>query len=150
MQEQESGLFLPIFLVVSSSAVASVLSTSESGDEKVRTTSPRWRTGAPFLLAVAATEDQGVVSDDNDQEAGGEKDWFKSVFRVAMEVLVDELWPVVEEQMTTLGRMTRFVQQAEVTEDIPILIDEEDGLDSIWWSVHAPPRHMRKRRRLFT
>ncbi|PKY00614.1 hypothetical protein P168DRAFT_313393 [Aspergillus campestris IBT 28561] len=149
MQEQDSGLFLPIFLVVSSSAVASVLSTPEAGDEKVGTTSPRWRTGAPFLLAVAATEDQGVVSDD-DQEAGGEKDWFKPVFRVAMEVVVEELWPVVEEQITTLGRMTRFVQRAEVTETVPTVIDEEDGLDAIWWSVHAPPRHLRKRRRIFT
>lgn len=150
MQEQEPGLFLPIFLVVSSSAAESVLSTREARDGKVGTASPRWRSSAPFLLVVAATEDQGAVDDGGDQDAGGEKDWFKPVFRVAVEVLVDELWPVVEQQMTTLGRMTRFVQRAEVTEDVQTRIDEEDGLDVIWWSVHMPPRHMRKRRGLFT
>ncbi|PLN80537.1 hypothetical protein BDW42DRAFT_201220 [Aspergillus taichungensis] len=152
MQEQESGFFLPVFLVVSLSAVESVLSTPESGEGKVGTTSPRWRSGVPFLLAVAAEEEQGVVNDadDDDQETNGEKVWFKPVFRVAVEVLIDELWPVVEEQMTTLGRMTRFVQRAEVTEDVQALIDEKDGLDAIWWSVHTPPRHMRKRRGIFT
>jgi hypothetical protein len=50
--------------------------------------------------------------------------------------------------------MTRFVQRAEVTEDVLAGGDgqgeaDEDGLDAIWWSVHTPPHQMRKRRRLF-
>lgn len=157
---QESGSIphgqsLPLFLVVSPSAVTSVLSCT--GEEKPGTTSRRWRSKAPFLLAVAAEEEQGIEEDkEADRLVGrsGEKDWFKPVFRVAVEVLVDELWPVLDEQITTLGRMTRFVQRAEVTEDVLAGGDgqgeaDEDGLDAIWWSVHTPPHQMRKRRRLF-
>ncbi|KAL4757211.1 uncharacterized protein BDW70DRAFT_143725 [Aspergillus foveolatus] len=149
------GQSLPVFLVVSPSAVTSVLSfTSE---EKPGTTSRRWRSRAPFLLAVAAEEEQGIEEVEEADRLvgrGGEKDWFKPVFRVAVEVMVDELWPVLDEQITTLGRMTRFVQRAEVTEGVLTGGDgqgeaDEDGLDAIWWSVHTPPHQMRKRRRLF-
>ncbi|KAL4738097.1 hypothetical protein BDV11DRAFT_216246 [Aspergillus similis] len=157
MQESGSiphGQSLPIFLVVSPSAVTSVLSCT--GEEKPGTTSRRWRSRAPFLLAVAAEEEQGVEEDEEADKLvgrGGEKDWFKPIFRVAVEVLVDELWPVLDEQITTLGKMTRFVQRAEVTEDVLAGGDgqgetDEDGLDAIWWSVHTPPHQMRKRRRL--
>ncbi|KAL4782684.1 hypothetical protein BJX76DRAFT_368978 [Aspergillus varians] len=151
-----NGLSLPIFLVASSSATVSVLSTSGAG-EKPGTTSSHWRSGAPFLLAVALEKEQGVVDDDEEIDKlvgrGREKDWFKPVFRVAVEVLVDELWPVVEDQITSLGRMTRFVQRAEVTEDVlPVAGDDDnkDGLDAIWWSMHTPPHQMRKRRSLCT
>ncbi|RDW84000.1 uncharacterized protein DSM5745_04326 [Aspergillus mulundensis] len=162
MQEPGSiqqGLALPVFLVVSPSAVASVLSTSE---EKPEATSSGRRSEAPFLLAVAAEEEQDVVDDDEEANVPvgrrADKDSFKPVFRVAVEVLVGELWPVVEEQITTLDKMTTYVQGADVTEHaLPIHDDEEcegagqdeDALDAIWWSMHPPPHRMRKRRRLF-
>ncbi|KAL4987754.1 hypothetical protein BDW68DRAFT_187741 [Aspergillus falconensis] len=130
------GLSLPIFLIVSPSAVASVLSRTR--EEKPGATSPRWRSGAPFLLAVAVAEAKGI---EDDEEAdglvgrGGKKGWFKLVFRVAAEVLVDELRPVFEEHITTLGKLTRFVQRTEVTEDVLAGGDgqgagDEDGLDA--------------------
>ncbi|RYP37880.1 hypothetical protein DL767_002752 [Monosporascus sp. MG133] len=176
------GLCLPTFLCASPAAVASVLSTPLGGDnngEKPGTTSPRWRSGAPFLLAVAAEEERGVTDDEADESVGGggEKDWFKPVFKVATEVLVDELWWVVEEQITSLGKLTRFVREAAVTDGAEAAEGEkekegekrpggghgrddgdrqgeepghdDDGLDDIWWSVHMPPHRMRKRRRVF-
>ncbi|KAL4749491.1 hypothetical protein BDW72DRAFT_194837 [Aspergillus terricola var. indicus] len=111
--------------------------------------------GAPFLLAVAAEEEQSIEEDEEADilvSRGGEKDWSKPVIRVAVEVLVDELWPVLDEQITTLGKMMRFVQSAEVTENVMTGGDgqgeaDEDGLDAIWWSMHTPPHQMRKRRR---
>ncbi|RYP60325.1 hypothetical protein DL769_008157 [Monosporascus sp. CRB-8-3] len=175
------GLSLPIFLCASPGAVTSVLSTSPGGDnngKKPETMSPRWRPGAPFLLAVAAEEERGPADDEADDSVGGggEKDWFKPVFKVAAEVLVEELWWVVEEQITSLGKLMRFVRGAAVTDDPTVAEEKEkegerrpggghghhdddkqgeepghddDGLDDIWWSVHMPPHRMRKRRRMF-
>ncbi|PLB44552.1 hypothetical protein P170DRAFT_513717 [Aspergillus steynii IBT 23096] len=144
------GLASPVFLCASPLAVASV--PAMSSGEMPGTTSSRWRPWAPFLLAVATELEQGLVDEEVDESIGcrREKDWFKPVFRVAVEVLVEELWWVVVEQINTLGRMTRFVQEASVTEerqgDDDDDDDDDDDLDAIWWTVHAPPRHMRKRR----
>ncbi|KAK7962005.1 uncharacterized protein PG986_002830 [Apiospora aurea] len=132
----------------------------------------------PFLLVAAVETEQGIVEDRDDEEGkeetnvgGGERSWFKPVFKAAAEVLVDELWWVVAEQMTTLGRMTRFVRGATVDGEHVTTTEEErqgaggeavdvgggradepghdnDGLDDIWWTVHMPPRQMRKRRRV--
>jgi hypothetical protein len=67
--------------------------------------------------------------------------------------------------------MTRFVRGATVAEEHVTTTEEErqgeggeaadvgsgraeepghddDGLDDIWWTVHMPPRQMRKRRRV--
>ncbi|RYP22651.1 hypothetical protein DL765_001501 [Monosporascus sp. GIB2] len=173
------GLSLPIFLCASPGAVASVLSASSGGDKngkKPGTTSPRWRSGAPFLLAVAAEEERGLTDGEADDSVGGagEKGWFKPVFKVAAEVLVDELWWVVDEQITSLRKLTRFVREAAVTDDASAVEEnqgekrpggvhgrdddgkkgeelghDDDSLDDIWWSLHMPPHRMRKRRRVF-
>ncbi|KAL4812078.1 hypothetical protein BDW67DRAFT_170747, partial [Aspergillus spinulosporus] len=78
------GQSLPVFLVVSPSAVTSVLSCTR--EEKPGTASRRWRARAPFLLAVAAEDEQGIEDDEEADRLlgrGGQNDWFKSVFRVA-------------------------------------------------------------------
>ncbi|KAK8075423.1 hypothetical protein PG997_010086 [Apiospora hydei] len=174
------GLDLPVFLCASPAAVASVLRTSPAQAKEALEGKPRWRSGdVPFLLVAAAETEQGIVEEDDDQEhgeevnvGGGERSWFKPVFKAAAEVLVDELWWVVAEQMTTLGRMTRFVRGATVAEEEHVTTTEEekpgaggetadigsgraeepghdhDVLDDIWWTVHMPPRQMRKRRRV--
>ncbi|KAF1833097.1 hypothetical protein BDW02DRAFT_570405 [Decorospora gaudefroyi] len=173
-----SGLDLPVFLCASPAAVASVLRTSPAEAKEAHEEKPRWRSGdVPFLLVAAAETEQGIVEEDDDEEeeetkvGGGERSWFKPVFKAAAEVLVDELWWVVAEQMTSLGRMTRFVRGATVAEEHVTTTEEErqgeggeaadvgsgraeepghddDGLDDIWWTVHMPPRQMRKRRRV--
>ncbi|RYN63785.1 hypothetical protein AA0118_g4393 [Alternaria tenuissima] len=173
-----SGLDLPVFLCASPAAVASVLRTSPAEAKEAHEGKPRWRSGdVPFLLVVAAETEQGVVEEDDDEEEeetkgrGGERSWFKPVFKAAAEVLVDELWWIVAEQMTSLGQMTRFVRGATVAEEHVTTTEEErqgeggeaadvdsgrakelghddDGLDDIWWTVHMPPRQMRKRRRV--
>ncbi|RYP35491.1 hypothetical protein DL766_002502 [Monosporascus sp. MC13-8B] len=163
------GLSLLIFLCASPGAVASVLSASAGGDKngkKQGTTSPRWRSGAPFLLAVAAEEERGLTDDEADDSVGGvgERGWFKPVFKVAAEVLVDELWWVVERQITSLGKLTRFVREAAVTDNGSAAEEKEkegekraggghghdddkqdeepshdnDSLDDIWLSAHMP------------
>jgi hypothetical protein len=127
------------------------------------TDSPRWRPGAPFLLVVAAEDEQGPVDDEaSESHVGGEKDWFKPVFRAAAEVLVEELWGVAERQITSTRNLTRFVRGAAITvnpsleiedTDIPEgeeeVGDNDDGLDDMWWSAHTPPHRMRQRRRIF-
>jgi hypothetical protein len=175
-----SGLDLPVFLCASPAAVASVLRTSPAETKEAHEGKPRWRSGdVPFLLVAAAETEQGVVEEDDDEEEeeeetkgrGGERSWFKPVFKAAAEVLVDELWWIVAEQMTSLGQMTRFVRGATVAEEHVTTTEEErqgeggeaadvdsgraeelghddDGLDDIWWTVHMPPRQMRKRRRV--
>jgi hypothetical protein len=173
-----SGLDLPVFLCASPAAVASVLRTSPAEAKEAHEGKPRWRSGdVPFLLVAAAETEQGIVEEDDDEEeegtkvGGGERSWFKPVFKAAAEVLVDELWWIVAEQMTSLGQMTRFVRGATVAEEHVATTEEErqgeggeaadvgsgraeepahddDGLDDIWWTVHMPPRQMRKRRRV--
>ncbi|RAR05479.1 hypothetical protein DDE82_003946 [Stemphylium lycopersici] len=175
-----SGLDLPVFLCASPAAVASVLRMSPAKAKEAHKEKPRWRSGdVPFLLVAAAETEQGIVEDEDDDDeeeeetkvGGGERNWFKPVFKVAAEVLVDELWWVVAEQMMSLGRMTRFVRGATVAEEHVTTTEEErqgeggeaadfgsgqaeepghddDGLDGIWWTVHMPPRQMRKRQRV--
>lgn len=175
-----SGLDLPVFLCASPAAVASVLRTSPAEANEAHDGKPRWRSGdVPFLLVAAAETEQGIVEeeDDDDEEeeetkvGGGERSWFKPVFKAAAEVLVDELWWVVAEQMTSLGQMMRFVRGATVAEEHVTTTEEErqgeggeaadvgsgraeepghddDGLDEIWWTVHMPPHQMKKRRRV--
>ncbi|CAI9633515.1 unnamed protein product [Alternaria burnsii] len=178
-----SGLDLPVFLCASPATVASVLRTSPAEVKEAHEGKSRWRSGdVPFLLVAAAETEQGIVEDDDDEEeeeeeeeetkvGGGERSWFKPVFKAAAEVLVDELWWIVAEQMMSLGQMTRFVRGAMVAEEYVTTTEEErqgergeaadvgsgraeepghddDGLDDIWWTVHMPPRQMRKRRRV--
>jgi hypothetical protein len=183
-----SGLDLPVFLCASPAAVASVLRTSPAEVKEAHEGKSRWRSGdVPFLLVAAAETEQGIVEEDNDDDeeeeeeegeeeenetkvGGGERSWFKPVFKAAAEVLVDELWWVVAEQMTSLGQMTRFVRAATVAEEHVTTTEKErqweggeaadvgsgrfeepgydDGMDDIWWTVHMPPHQMRKRRRV--
>ncbi|KXJ85607.1 hypothetical protein Micbo1qcDRAFT_169283 [Microdochium bolleyi] len=155
-QNLPAGLDQPLFLVANASSVGSVLA-------RATTPGKYWRPDAPFLLAVAAEDELGPEDDANDaSEAGAsnERSWYKPVFKVAAEVLIGELWPVVDRQITSMGTLTRFVQRAQLVEAddgaggslATGLLDEEsqidNDLDDVWWSVHPPPRHMRKRRRI--
>jgi hypothetical protein len=171
---QESGdlpgdFFLPLFLYASPGAVESVLSTSSSLDNnpeaKPQTTGTYWRSDAPYLLAIPTVNDCGVVEDSEDSNSGyTETDWFKPIFKVAIEVLVEELWWVLESQMTPVWKLTRTVRQANLTDGELAKEEKEstgdkrpsqsgdnaDGhdLDDMWWTLHISPHRLRKRRRL--
>ncbi|KAI9164173.1 hypothetical protein HJFPF1_05813 [Paramyrothecium foliicola] len=159
MKESEDlppGLSMPVFLYASPAATTSVLTMPPSAQPE--TNSPGWRADAPFLLVVAAEEDTSVVDEMDEPEESDERKWSKRVFRAAAEVLVEELWWVLAEQITTLGRLARFVREAKLLDGALEDISEaqaveypehdDDGLDNIWWSVHIPPHRMRKRRRI--
>jgi hypothetical protein len=77
----------------------------------------------------------------------GEKSWYKLVFKVAVEVLVGELWWVVAEQMMALGSLTRFVREVSLEKggEGEKTGEQDDDKDEIWWSPHRPPRLMRRR-----
>ncbi|CAG9990105.1 unnamed protein product [Clonostachys byssicola] len=152
------GLHLPLFLCASTDSIASVLQMRPSSQPGID--SPRWRPGAPFLLVVAAEDEQGPVDDEGIEPIdGGEQTWFKPVFKAAAEVLVEALWGVAERQITSMRNLTRFVRGATIldspsleNEDTDILQGKEeadDGLDDMWWSVHRPPHRMKQRRRFF-
>ncbi|KAK7999410.1 hypothetical protein PG990_012010 [Apiospora arundinis] len=173
------GLSSSVFLCASPGAMNSLLQTTSEEVKEAAAANSRWRDNAPFLLVVAAETEQGIEEDEGNPAAGsgrGERDWFKPVFKAAAEVLVEELWWVLAEQMTTLGRMTRCVRGATVSDFMSAEGEEErqegerkeagdtddgggrggepsrddDGLDDIWWSVHMPPHQMRKRRRFLS
>lgn len=86
-----SGLAYGLFLCASPEAVESLLSTADA--ERPEAGSKCWRSGAPFLLAVAADSNPGL------EDGHEEREWFKYVFKVAVETLVDELWPICSKEL---------------------------------------------------
>ncbi|RDW91748.1 hypothetical protein BP5796_01142 [Coleophoma crateriformis] len=127
-----AGQSHPVFLSASSDAIESVLSASPvpSIDSKY------WRPPAPYILAVAASSDPGL------DEGHKEREWFRDLFKVAVEVLVEEFWFVVDSDLMPLRRVMRGVKG--VNED-----EEGDaGLEEMWWSTSPSPGRMRKRTRM--
>ncbi|VUC37593.1 unnamed protein product [Clonostachys rosea] len=145
------GLHLPLFLCASPGAMASVLDMPPSSQPGTK--SPRWRPGAPFLLVVAAEDQQSPVDDETGEPSGGgEKEWFKPVFKAAAEVLAEEMWWVAERQITSMGKLTRFIRGVAISDDPSLengdANDDSDELDDMWWSAHRPPHRMKERRRM--
>lgn len=138
------GLSLPhqslsVFLCASPEAVASVLALDP--EEMPTSESPFWRSNAPFLLAVAPYTELGL------EEGHEEIEWFKPVFKVAVEVLVEELWWLLEADFTTLSKVTRLVRGSN---ELGRLDDRggRDDLEDMWWSMHPSPERMRKKRQI--
>ena len=83
-----------------------------------------WREDAPFVV-VEAKEGYPVLQED--EESGG----IPRSFKVALEALVGEFWPLVAADTGTLGNSTRFLRD-----------------DEIWWSTAPSPERVRKRMKL--
>lgn len=136
----DSGLCRSVFLCASPEAVESFEKESSSTDE----TSSFWRPRAPFLLAVATDDDAGL------EEGHEEIAWFKPVFKVAAEAIVESLVDVLDMGIP-LQRITRNVMGASelggAAEQQPQLKEETERLDDIWWSMHPSPERLKKRRR---
>ncbi|XXH02562.1 hypothetical protein Hte_008939 [Hypoxylon texense] len=133
-----SGLAQELFLCATPEAVDSVL-TPDTADRPAAL--PKWwRADAPFLVAVAADSDPGL------EEGHEERGWFRPVFKVAAETLVEELWWLLDSGIMPLRRITRYTRgygelgrQAE---------SDSDDLDEIWWTMSPSPERLKKRRRI--
>ncbi|KAI0107412.1 hypothetical protein F4776DRAFT_645167 [Hypoxylon sp. NC0597] len=128
-----SGLAQELFLCAMPEAVDSVL-TPDTADRPTAG-SRWWRADAPFLVAVAANSDPGL------EEGHEERDWFRPVFKVAVETLVEELWWLLDSNIMPLRRITRHTRglggQTET---------DSDGLDDIWWTMSPSPKRLKRHR----
>ncbi|KAH7304181.1 hypothetical protein B0I35DRAFT_445649 [Stachybotrys elegans] len=163
-QDLPPGLCMPLFFYATREAITCLQTTPVGEEATFGIKNKYWRSGAPFLVAIheidaiALDEAEGI---DPEEEVGsaGENGWYKPVFKVALETIVEELWWIMVEQITDFWKVTRFVRRAELTpgdgggkrpdaqnengqEDSII---GEDGLMELWWTVHMPPQ-LRKRR----
>ncbi|KAL8282892.1 hypothetical protein RB597_010243 [Gaeumannomyces tritici] len=127
------GLKHPIFLCATPEVVESVLSAAASSDPPTAD-SRRWRRGAPYVHAVAASRDCGV-EDEHEESA-----WFRDVFRVAVEVVADELWWLVGSGAMPVRRITRGVKGVGVPADVG-----NADLADLWWSTAPSPEMVRRR-----
>lgn len=128
-----AGLKHPIFLCATPEVVDSVLQSAAASDLPT-VDSRRWRRGAPYVHAVAASRDRGV-EDEHEESA-----WFRDVFRVAVEVVADELWWLVDSDIRPVRRITRGVKGVGVPADVG-----NADLAEIWWSTAPSPEMVRRR-----
>ena len=136
--ELPSGLAQDVFLCVTLEAVDSVLATDAAA--RPTTDSNWWRIRAPCLVAVDSCPDPGL------EDGHEERDWFRSVFKVAAETLVEELWWLLDSDMVPLRKITRYTRNCEeLREPIKTYGDE---LDDIWWTTSPSPSRLKKRRRV--
>ncbi|KAI8244157.1 hypothetical protein K4K55_006207 [Colletotrichum sp. SAR 10_96] len=131
-----TGLSDKVFLAASDEAVTSVLDLEEA--ERPTTKSKWWRPSAPFLLVVAVDPDPGL------EEGHEEREWFKLIFKVAAEVMVEELLWLLDSEIMPLRRITRNVKGLASITGNEVVGDRES--DDLWWSTAPSPQRMRKRR----
>ncbi|TLD14629.1 hypothetical protein PspLS_11099 [Pyricularia sp. CBS 133598] len=125
------GFSQPVFLSATDQVVDAVLALTP--DDLPTTASRRGRNPAPWVYAVAASPDRGVP----DEHA--ESAWFRDVFKVAIEVLADELWWIVDSGTMPLRRITRGVKGEGVAADAG-----NDDLEDIWWSTAPSAERLKK------
>ena len=120
-----------MFLCASPEAVESVLSLDD--DNLPNTKSSFWRDDAPFLLVVM-------------EEA--EVNWYKSVFKVPVEIIPNDLWDLVDRAFMQPTRLTREVKGSiELGGTMPENYTP-DGLTELWWGVAPSPLALKRRRGL--
>jgi len=142
-----AGLSQNVFLWISSDVVESILGNDDdtaAAEVPQPSLTKRWRPSAPYVLAVAADADPGL------EEGHEERRWFRPVFKVAAEVLVDEFWWLLDSNMMPLRRITRGVKGVG-DEEAETGAQQDDGvhdLEEMWWSTAPSPARLKKRRQL--
>lgn len=146
-QEVKGILDLGMFLCASSDAVDSVLSPNEDDLPTVETLA--FRDEAPFLLALLMENSMDPNGDDepsDPEDPNNEANWYKPVFKVPIELLVNELWKTMESPTMELSRITRNVRGStelggELLEMTPL-----DEPYEHWWGAGPTPRSILRRR----
>lgn len=72
------------------------------------------------------------------------------VFKVAVEVLVDELWWTLDADFMEARELTRRIRAVDMNEEVKERdrLEQDDGLEDIWWSTAPSPERLRRRRRI--
>ncbi|EFR03241.1 hypothetical protein MGYG_06243 [Nannizzia gypsea CBS 118893] len=145
-KEAPNGMDYRLFLSTCPEVVDSVFS-----DPLPTTDSFFWRDDAPFLLVVMeATEENPHGDEPHDpDDPHDERNWYKSVFKVPVEIVPDVFWEVVELGITPPTRLTRKVKACNQLLGGPvpraILIDD---LRELWWGLFPSPQDRRRKARL--
>ncbi|KFY01714.1 hypothetical protein V490_00788 [Pseudogymnoascus sp. VKM F-3557] len=143
-----TGMDYNMFLCASPQSVDSVMSLDE--DDFPTTKSPFWRTDAPFLLVVMEAAEVNPHGDEEDEydplDPHNERNWYKSVFKVPVEIIPDTLWDLMDRDFIAPSRLTRGVKGSEELGDKMPKIEMLGGGEEFWWGMGPSPRSMRRRR----
>lgn len=145
--EVEGMLDLDMLLYASPEAVESILSPDP--DDLPTTKTLAFRDEAPFLLAVLMEESMNSQSDDEPYDAkdpNDEANWYKPIFKVPVEVLVNELWMTMEDPIMELTQITRNVRgSTELGGELPEITTLDEPYEH-WWGAGPTPRSIKRRR----
>ncbi|KFX86399.1 hypothetical protein O988_09600 [Pseudogymnoascus sp. VKM F-3808] len=143
-----TGMDYNMFLCASPQSVDSVMSLDE--DDFPTTKSPFWRADAPFLLVVMEAAEVNPHGDEEDEydplDPHNERNWYKSVFKVPVEIIPDTLWDLMDRDFIAPSRLTRGVRGSEELGDVMPQIEMLGGGEELWWGMGPSPRSMRRRR----
>lgn len=136
-----------MFLCASPQAVESVLAL-ENEDDFPTTESGYWRSDAPFLLTVMEWESvdpHGPEEPHDPDDPHDERNWYKSVFKVPVEIVYDTLWHIEDSNFIEPTRLMRSVKGSEelggkMNENFDI-----DGLQEMWWGMGPTPASLKRR-----
>jgi hypothetical protein len=119
-----------VFLSTSTQSIGSVLNVADT-DETPSTESKPWRPLAPYILAVLPFAQPEL------EEEHTERDWYRSVVKIAAEVLVDEFWSLLDADFMSLRKITRHIKDVD---DQDLATQASDGLEDMWWSITPSPQ----------
>ncbi|GAO19285.1 uncharacterized protein UV8b_03335 [Ustilaginoidea virens] len=146
-KEAKGALDLGMFLCASPEAVESVLSPNQ--DDLPTTDSLAFRDEAPFLLAVMMEESTNPHGDEepyDPHDPHHEANWYKSVFKVPIELIANEFWKTIEDPVMGLARITRNVRgSTELGGELPKIIPLDEPYE-YWWGAGPTPRSIKRRR----
>lgn len=139
-----------MFLCASPEAIESVLSLDPANLPTIN--SSFWRDDAPFLLTVLEETEVNPHGDEegdyDPDDQSNERNWYKSVFKVPVEIVPDSLWELAESAYVPPARLTRAVKgSTELGGTMPhnFMVD---GLTELWWGMGPSPASLKRRRGL--
>ncbi|KFY11917.1 hypothetical protein V491_06996 [Pseudogymnoascus sp. VKM F-3775] len=147
-EDAPTGMNYNMFLCASPEAVESVLLLDD--DNLPTTKSSFWRDDAPFLLVImeeAELNPHGGEENEYDpNDPNDERNWYKSVFKVPVEIIPNNLWDLIDRAFMQPTRLTRGVKgSTELGGTMPENYTPE-GLAELWWGVAPSPQALKKRR----